>query len=298
MEFIKMKIKFIDKNFRYDSLALINLINTIADDYVSQGYTLTVRQMYYQLVARDLIENTIRSYQKIAKLINEGKNAGLISWYAFEDRTRAFIKNTHWDNPQQIINAAAEGYFESMWDSQSNYKVYVIIEKEALVGILEATCAKYDVPILAARGYPSGTVLFDFFKKEIEPNPDKIHVILHLGDHDPSGIDMTRDLTDRMDMFSHSNYTLIVKRLALNYNQIEELRPPKNPAKDTDSRFTSYVNKFGYSSWELDALNPSYLNSLVTKNIELHIDFSTWEAKKYDIEGKKAQLKALAKTKF
>ena len=293
-----MKIKFIDKNFRYDSLALINLINTIADDYVSQGYTLTVRQMYYQLVARDLIENTIRSYQKIAKLINEGKNAGLISWYAFEDRTRAFIKNTHWDNPQQIINAAAEGYFESMWDSQSNYKVYVIIEKEALVGILEATCAKYDVPILAARGYPSGTVLFDFFKKEIEPNPDKIHVILHLGDHDPSGIDMTRDLTDRMDMFSHSNYTLIVKRLALNYNQIEELRPPKNPAKDTDSRFTSYVNKFGYSSWELDALNPSYLNSLVTKNIELHIDFSTWEAKKYDIEGKKAQLKALAKTKF
>lgn len=293
-----MKIKFIDKNFRYDSLALINLINTIADDYVSQGYTLTVRQMYYQLVARDIIENTIRSYQKIAKLINEGKNAGLISWYAFEDRTRAFIKNTHWDNPQQIINAAAEGYFESMWDSQSNYKVYVIIEKEALVGILEATCAKYDVPILAARGYPSGTVLFDFFKKEIEPNPDKIHVILHLGDHDPSGIDMTRDLTDRMDMFSHSNYTLIVKRLALNYNQIEELRPPKNPAKDTDSRFTSYVNKFGYSSWELDALNPSYLNSLVTKNIELHIDFSTWEAKKYDIEGKKAQLKALAKTKF
>jgi len=100
-------------------------------------------------------------------------------------------------------------------------------------------------------------------------------IIFHFGDHDPSGTDMTRDIFDRLEMFS--GFPLQVKRLALNMPQIEKHKPPPNPTKLSDSRASEYVKKFGSNSWELDALNPEILSNLVETNIKSLIDRKSWK---------------------
>lgn len=288
------KVCFIPKDFRKSSVELIEFMNTLIESYQDQGYTLTVRQLYYQLVARDVIPNDLNSYKRTAAIINDAKLAGLIDWDAIEDRTRDFIVRSRWDSVSSILDACVYSFHMNMWEDQQ-FQVYVIVEKEALVGVLERTCNEYDVPLLAARGYPSSSVLYDFAKRHIISKPHyKQHIIIHLGDHDPSGIDMTRDLTERLALLCGRPVYLKVERIALNYDQIEELKPPKNPAKDTDSRFESYRKKFGSSSWELDALSPQYLNEIVESKINEFIDDNEWDLRKSEISSKKSQLQVIS----
>ncbi|MEQ9905039.1 hypothetical protein [Pectobacterium aroidearum] len=286
---------FVYKNFSDERMSMVNTIDDIVTEYQEQGYRLTTRQVYYQLVARGMIENTLQSYKRVASLINEAKLAGLLDWSGLEDRTRDFITRSHWTSPGEIIRASANQYHEDLWSNQSQ-RIFVIIEKEALVGVLESLCNRYDIPLLAARGYPSGSVLYDFAQSHLIPATRKrqrCH-ILHLGDHDPSGIDMTRDLTDRLDMFTYTSALVSLERIALNMSQVEEINPPENPAKTTDSRFAQYIKKYGRSSWELDALQPRYLNQLVEEKISDRIDWDDWAKKESEINSRRSALQDVA----
>lgn len=270
---------YIPKVFSRAHADLIGTMDSIIVEYQDQGYDLTVRQLYYQLVARGVIENTLQSYKRAASIINDAKLAGELDWDAIVDRTREFVIGSHWTSGGEIIRACARQYNEDRWTDQES-RVFVIIEKEALVGVLQSTCRKYDVPILAARGYPSGTVLREFAQEMLLPciEAGQTPIILHLGDHDPSGIDMTRDLQDRIELFTDGQVgSVFVNRIALSMEQVEEVDPPENPAKTTDSRYDGYRQMYGESSWELDALTPQYLNNLVVGNIKDHIDTDVWD---------------------
>ena len=290
---------YIEKNFRDEAMRMINHINSIVIDYDEQGYTMTVRQLYYQLVASDLIPNDLNSYKRIAGLINDGKLAGLIDWDGIEDRTREFIRRPSWDSGYSILQASADSFHMDMWDNQRN-RVFVVIEKEALVGVLENTCRSLDVPILAARGYPSGTVLREFAEEDVIPAlyENKNVTVLHLGDHDPSGLDMTRDLAERLRLFCGEHPGQIdrleIKRIALNMEQIQEFRPPPNPAKTTDARFRDYRRKHGDDSWELDALKPQYLNDLVRDEIKALTDSYEWTVRREEIDAIRNKLQITA----
>lgn len=285
------------KTFRFTrgTKSLIDSINAIIGEYLQQGYVLTVRQVFYQLVSRDIIPNTMREYKAVAKVINDGRLAGLIDWDAIEDRTRSFITNSRWDNPQSILYSAANSFHMDMWANQP-CRVYLIVEKEALVGVFGRICGQYDIPLLAARGYPSISVVRDFAHRELDSaTMDQNAYVLHFGDHDPSGIDMSRDLQDRISLImGHADYEFT--RCALNMDQIKEQKPPENPAKTTDSRFEGYRRRFGTSSWELDALQPAYLNALVKSRVEALIDPVKWEARIKEIKKAKAKLTKLAET--
>lgn len=292
-----MKEAYKDIRFKSASLKMIHIINSILDDYEKQGFVLTVRQLYYQLVARDYIPNNEKSYKSICNLVNDGRLAGLIDWNMIEDRTRSFIKRSAWDSPSSLLDACARQFHMSMWETQP-CRVFVIVEKEALVGVLERVCNTHDVPLLAARGYPSASVIRGFAEEDLLPAlaEEKECAILHFGDHDPSGIDMTRDLKERLHMFcgySHNSFQLV--RMALNMDQINELKPPPNPAKMTDSRFGDYRRRFGNQSWELDALPPSYLEQLAETKIRTFIEWEEWNKRKELIaEGKELILDASA----
>ena len=107
---------------------------------------------------------------------------------------------------------------------------------------------------------------------------DQQVVILHLGDHDPSGIDMTRDIVDRMITFLGGD-EIEVDRLALNWDQIQVYNPPPNFAKQTDSRYETYEAKFGDESWELDALEPQVISTLIENAILSIRDDDLWDEK-------------------
>jgi hypothetical protein len=280
--------------FSYESMQLIVTINEVVDDYTAQGYKLTVRQLYYQLVARNVIPNTERSYKNICTLVNNARIAGLMDWEAIEDRTRAFVRRQRWLSGRQIVQAAANSFHMDMWDNQPS-RVFIIIEKEALVGVLEPIGHKLDVPILAARGYPSASVLREFVEEDIIPSADSQTItILHLGDHDPSGLDMTRDLRDRIELFAEGAPAELV-RIALSMEQIEERKPPPNPAKTTDPRFADYRNMFGDESWELDALPPSYISELVQSEIAKIVDVDLWIERTEEVEKIRKKLTNTAK---
>lgn len=278
--------------FHRNSLKLIGIIDEVVEDYKSQGYKLTIRQLYYQLVARGHIENTVRSYDNIVVLMTNARLAGLIDWDAIEDRTRGFLDRSHWGSGSEILGAVARQYHEDLWQDQ-DHRIFVVVEKEALAGVLERTCHELDVPLLPARGYPSATTLREFAKGRIMRACQKI-VLLHLGDHDPSGIDMSRDLLDRLRLFSRDRIPIEFERIALNMDQIEEQQPPPNPAKVTDSRYAKYQRMYGDESWELDALSPSYLHGLVTQKVEQYIDHSLWQQRLDHIADVQKRLQVLA----
>jgi hypothetical protein len=102
----------------------------------------------------------------------------------------------------------------------------------------------------------------------------KDKVILHFGDHDPSGMDMTRDIRDRLRLFGAGSVD--VRRLALNMDQIEQYEPPPNPAKESDSRFENYLAEYGDESWELDALEPDVLAKIVSDELDTIIERGPW----------------------
>src|SRR6266851_3396392 len=228
---------YIEKRFGADALERIKTANAIIEEYQAKGYSLTLRQLYYQHVARGLIENNLKSYSRLGGLINDGRLAGLISWSAIEDRTR---------NLMGLPSYTSSG-------------------------------AKLRVDFFPCRGYVSqseqwraGRRLRNYVLKGQRP------IIFHLGDHDPSGIDMTRDNRDRLSLFAGVDVTVV--RLALNMEQIERYRPPPNPAKVTDSRFEAYQREYGDESWELDALNPEVIHNLIENNVRRIRDEKLWDA--------------------
>lgn len=268
------KIAYISKRFHASSQAIILAANHIIEEYNRAGYSLTLRQLYYQFVARDLIPNTQQDYKRLGKIINDARLAGLIDWYAIEDRTRNLKGIGHWNSPFDIIHNAASGYRIDKWQDQK-YRAEVWIEKEALAGVFERVCYELDVPYLSCRGYTSQSEMWAAAQRLIEYQDDgQIPVILYFGDHDPSGIDMTRDIVERLHLFDVD--ALLLRRLALNMDQVEEYQPPPNPAKTTDSRYRSYIRKYGRDSWELDALEPKLLASLVETEVNSFIDEDLW----------------------
>jgi len=292
------------RNFKPESLALIDQANDIIADYEGQGFRLTLRQLYYQFVSRDLIPNTMQSYKRLGSVINDARLAGMIDWEMIEDRTRGVEVRSRWESPRAGIEAIRNQYHIDMWANQPK-RVEVWIEKEALVGVIEGVCNSFDVPYLACRGYVSQSEqwrayrrIYDYYRTGQET------VILHFGDHDPSGIDMTRDNIDRLTLFLKSAMGLYpmdeqdactIQRLALNRDQIDLYKPPPNPAKMTDSRFGGYAAKHGTKSWELDALEPKVLTELIRKHISAHIDPEKWADRMKQLKDEKAVLEGIIK---
>ena len=255
------------------SMIKIEHANKIIEDYASQGYELTLRQLYYQFVSKDLIPNNMKEYKKLGAIINDARLAGLIDWSAIEDRTRSMRGYYGNDSVSEAINNLRYSYKENKMNHQDTI-VEVWVEKEALTGIIRTACHKWQLSFFACKGYPSQSSMHEAAQRHIrhQENGKKI-IVLHMGDHDPSGIDMTRDIEDRLSLFGSE---CEVRRIALNMDQINAFNPPPNPAKMTDSRASDYIHEFGNSSWELDALSPDQLNSLITDQIDEIYDKETW----------------------
>lgn len=288
------KICYVEKRFRSDSLALIDKINAVIEEYEAQGYSLTLRQCYYQLVARGIIPNNERSYKNTGNLINDARLAGLIDWYAIEDRTRNLKRLSYWDNPKSIIESASHQYRKDIWENQEYY-VEVWVEKEALANVVGRVANELDVPYFCCRGYVSQSEMWSASQRFIsKQEEDKYCVIIHLGDHDPSGIDMSRDIEERLMLFGVDPSMFLFRRIALNMDQIETFNPPPNPAKLTDSRCGKYISKFGYESWELDALEPKVIHDLITSNVTEFWDFDLVKKVRLQVQREKEVMESVA----
>ncbi len=290
------KIVYKETSFGAERNAVIDRINGLITDYLAQGYTLTLRQLYYQFVARGWIANKQQEYKRLGDILNDGRLAGRIDWYAIEDRTRSLGGNSHWKDPGQIIDTCARSYMIDKWDGQS-YRIEVWVEKDALEGVVGQAARKLDINYFSCRGYTSQTSMWDAGQrlKRYVSRGQKV-IILHLGDHDPSGIDMSRDIEQRLKMFMEGEaWGLEFFRIALNPDQVRKYNPPPNPAKVTDSRYEGYRARFGEESWELDALEPKVITDLITRAVAKYRDQARFGEKAKEEAVGKSLLTAAAK---
>lgn len=286
------RIAYEDWNPEPKTLAVVAAANRIIGEYSAQGYDLTLRQLYYQFVARDLLANTQREYKRLGDIIGKARMAGMIDWSSLVDRTRNLTSWLTYDGPEEALERLARRFTLEKWERQPTY-VEVWVEKEALAGVFERICSELEVPFFACRGYVSLSEMWSASQRlRRRADAGKRVVLLHFGDHDPSGIDMTRDIEARTDLFSGSH--LEVRRIALTMDQVEEYDPPPNPAKLTDSRAEGYVEVHGYESWELDALEPSVLADLVREQVDELRDDELWGDAEAEEEEVVRQLRALA----
>lgn len=279
------KLRLNNKN----KLRLIK-INSIIDDFAEQGYRLTLRQLYYQLVSQAIIKNKQSEYAKLSSLLVKGRMAGVVDWDAIEDRIRIPYIPYYAYSAGNAISDIANQFRLNRMENQKKY-IEVWVEKDALSGVLKRVTEKYHVRLMINRGYSSCTAMHDAFQRfEKAYTNGKDNIIFYLGDHDPSGIDMVRDIRDRLFAFG-DDYTKI-ERVALTDKQIKKYNPPSNPAKIDDPRAKEYIEAFGDTSWEVDALEPKVLNKIVANKIIKNIDSILFE---YQIEKEKEQKELLLK---
>lgn len=309
-----MKKSFQTKPLINSVLEIIGKANGVIERYQEQGFTLTLRQLYYVFIAQDLLpaswidaeynakkglepdtKNTVKNYKRLGGIVSQGRLSGYIDWDAIEDRGRVPKKPSEFEDLDQLIDAAFASYRLPRWNGQ-RYYAELWVEKDALSGVLQPLATEYHVTLMVNKGYSSLSAMYESAKRFIEKEDEGYETVLfYLGDHDPSGEDMVRDIQDRLNMFGSN---AIVKKLALTMPQIEEYNPPPNPAKMSDSRAAKYVDKHGEDSWEVDALPPEVLHGIIREAFEEILDEARMQKVKDQEDFDKTQLrKALASLK-
>lgn len=299
------------KKFTAQTEHTIWVANGILEEYAAQGFSLTLRQLYYKFVARDLFPRERRfvavgggkwrqdpsgtinaepNYDWLGQIMNDARMAGLVDWEYMVDRTRHLRDLQHFDGANDALQKLASWYHIDMWENQET-RPEVWIEKDALVGVVGPICEELDVPYFSCRGYTSQSEMWRAAMR-LQNHHDggyNTHII-HLGDHDPSGCDMSRDIFDRVETFmGGTGFT----RIALTMEQVRTHKPPPNPAKVTDSRCKAYVEKYGNESWELDALEPVTLAELIRDKVETMCNPTQWNKdleRKQEIKGRLVRL--------
>ncbi|PKL35852.1 MAG: hypothetical protein CVV44_20255 [Spirochaetae bacterium HGW-Spirochaetae-1] len=299
------KIKFREIRLSKANFNRLDIINQIIEEYQSDGYTLTLRQLYYQLVSRDIIPNKQSEYAKLSTVLKEGRMAGIVDWSAIEDRLRKPSSPASFDSPENILQAAIQQYELPRQKGQDIY-LEVFVEKDALSGVLKRITERYHVPISVNRGYASASSMFDAYQRFSSAIEHGQSVkVLYLGDYDPSGIDMIRDIRDRIAEFAMGEYgyysieealvefNFSIEPIALTREQIKKYKPPPNPAKVTDPRAKEFIRNHGSKSWEVDALRPDVLSRLLDDAIRSNIDEDVFNEVIEREESDKVKLKSL-----
>jgi hypothetical protein len=254
---------------------VVELVNEILSQYTMP---LTLRQVFYRLVANYNYPNRNSAYSQLSKQLVVAREREDIDETRIEDRSREFLGGDQgFDRLEEFLDyrineflSSPKYYYRKMWTGQPKF-VIVWVEKDALSRIISSIAERYNVITAPSRGYASYT----YIKQAIENLPvDKEITILHFADHDPSGLDMTRDLQERFsDYFSED---IKVEKVALTYNEVRKYNLSPNPTKTADPRAREYVSKFGNQCWELDAIEPNELQRLVSESIVKHIDAEKW----------------------
>jgi hypothetical protein len=232
---------------------------------------LTVRQVYYQLATVGLVPLSQQGYRRAARLLLKVRLEGIIPWTHFADRTRHAIGTAQWDGPAHFAKSVAVQYRRDMWRTQPEH-VEIWLEKDALSGFFEETTRAYCVPLYPMRGYSSATFVHE--GAEALNRIRKPKFIYYFGDHDPSGLDLERDLKEKLADFG-AEFTFA--RVAITLADVKTFGLRALAAKPSDARTARYTARHGAATIELDALPPDELRKRITDCIMRHVDRDEWE---------------------
>ena len=242
-------------------------------EWARQHHPVTVRQIFYRLSTLEAVDKSERGYKAVGRLCTQMRLDGEIPFSYFADNTRWMRRPRTYNTIEEALELTAQTYRKSLWQNQTA-AAEIWLEKEALAGVIYPVTSLWDVPLMVVKGYPSVTFLHtaasqmknDYF------HHNRITKIFYLGDRDPSGLDIFRNITERIPEFAQ-NTPIIFSHVAVTTAQVRRWQLPSRPTKKSDSR----AKDFEGESVELDAILPSDLRQLVTDCIEKVIDSSQLE---------------------
>jgi hypothetical protein len=329
------------KYWEADKQQVINCIISVLKDYKSQGYILTLRQLYYQLVSKNIMPNDNICYSKLSSLLDDCRYSGVVDWDSIEDRGRVPYTPYFENSVKEALQRTIDCY---KLDKRLGQDVYVELwsEKDAISNILKETVKDYTLTVGINKGFASSTAMYNAYMRFMPMMLEgKKVVVLYAGDHDPSGLDMVRDIRERLEYFmSKGSYKtklwdeyiqrngdtsivnimfdrypelvgrckeiipkedddemsdeayeelvqiqalcvvkeyFVVKPICLTREQIDYYNLPPNPAKISDPRAKKYIEEHGDVSWEVDALSPRILRSIILEAVKECIDMDKYE---------------------
>lgn len=284
---INVACKFQDGTIRYWQTTKEEVVQHIIDivaAYAEDDYILTLRQLHYQFVKSNWIVNHDTAYKKLGTILDDCRYAGIIDWAAIEDRGRQPYIPYSVRDPDHALQDTVDQYRLNRQLGQS-VSVELWTEKDALSGILQRTTEKYHIQLVVNKGYTSSSAMYRAYHRILRNTNDlQFTTILYFGDHDPSGLDMIRDIQERLTMMvEKGDYGLTADNvfqilpIGLTMEQIKQYRLPPNPTKMTDTRSNGYVKKYGKTCWEVDALDPRTLTQIVESHIVQQIDVDLYD---------------------
>jgi hypothetical protein len=260
---------------------LLPLIAEIIEDN-REYWPLTLRQIYYQLVSKELIPNKQTEYKSLSRMLSIAREGNVIPWECMQDRTRTFSSYPIVKDKFAFIDKSIKSFLDSRYyyrDLQASQNIYLElwIEKDALFSLFKSVADKYFIPIVVCKGYPSKTFLKMFIDRI--PKNEKSIKILYFGDMDASGLNIF-DTTEKYFKEKVDNFSM--NRQALLPEQIKKYKLPYSPdaVKASDTRTKAYIKKYGEIAVELDSLNPSDLHNIIDRSIKSNIDMTVFKAEK------------------
>lgn len=241
----------------------ITLIET-AREILAADHPMTVRQVYYQLVSRQVIKNNRGQYQAVSAALVDARKEKIIPWEWIEDRLRKPRDVAMWRDLADFAQVAQQ-YRRDVWHTQPTC-IEVWLEKDALSGIFEDVLDRYGVTLNVGRGFDGWDSIYH--AAERYGDGDGI-TVLYFGDFDPSGECMYHSLRERLAFFKSCPEII---KCALTADDIERYHLPPDFAKVTDTRHDAFVAKHGDISVELDALPGDVLRQRLVDEVESRMD--------------------------
>jgi hypothetical protein len=259
----------------------VRLIQT-AREILAEHHPMTVRQVYYQLVSRQVIENNLGRYNAVCNALRDARREGLIPWEWIEDRLRVPRHVAMWNGLPDFADTCLRSYRRNVWKTQT-VRIEAWVEKDALSGIFEDTLKPYGVTLNVGRGYDGWTSIHNAARR-LRGNA----VILYFGDFDPSGEDMVHSLRERL---ADQGAEPRIIKCALTPEDIERYDLPPALTKKSDTRAAKFIAEHGdVSSVELDALPLEVLRARIVEEVEARMDLDALEDVRLDEEQDREKL--------
>jgi hypothetical protein len=276
---------------------LVSEVNAVLREY---NVALTLRQLFYQLVSKHVFANTESNYKRLSRVLVKAREKEDVGASRIEDRSRQVLGQGDWgyESPESFLSTVERGLRESwkrfsltLWEDQ-HYQVLVALEKDALSRLVSAVAGDFRVKTFPTRGYGSYTYVSEIVQ---ECDGDKPTIIVYLGDYDPSGLDIQRDLESRLERYGAEDFK--IERVALTLEQIQRYQLPPIPAKTSDPRLARFMADTGGSDVvELDALPPNILQDVLRNAIQHYIDMEKWNTRVKRIRKEKEKLRQKLET--
>ena len=280
---------------------LLSSVKGVLQTY--QGTPITIRQLYYRLVAAGTIPNNINSYKRLVDRLSKWRKDRTLPMDSFIDRTRALIIHDYgwydhnprtWlsDDLDRLLNSFIT-YSLNKWYKQP-YRITVAVEKQALEGVFDPICQDLGVNLAVCRGYPSLSFtreIAEYMGKLYEGQEEVDDIILYFGDYDPSGMNIPESIEDNLTNVFDASFQL--ERIALLEDQVSEMDLIPAPVKTTDSRASKFMSEHGDEVFELDAVDPKDLQEMIREAITGYMSPDAQKKREKDIEEGKQRIAEL-----